>query len=165
MNALRRVIPFPLLFLALLAMWLLLNQSLAPGQILFGAVIACGGSWAMVALKPEPVRVRRPLAMLRLAGRIFVDVFRSNLAVGTIILAGRQRGTHSGFLTLQLDLTNRYGLAILAIVLTCTPGTLCVNYDPIRGTLLLHVLDMVDEAEWSRLIKLRYETLLMEIFQ
>ena len=34
-----------------------------------------------------------------------------------------------------------------------------------RGTLLLHVLDLVDEEQWSRLIKDRYERLLMEIFE
>ncbi|MCS0501530.1 Na+/H+ antiporter subunit E [Ancylobacter mangrovi] len=165
MSALRRVVPYPLLFLALLAMWLLLQQSVAPGTLIFGALVALGGCWAMVALSPQPARIRRIGAAVRLAGRVFVDVFRSNLAVGTIVLGGQHRRTHSGFMTLRLELTNRYGLAVLAIVMTCTPGTLWVHYDPMRRTLLLHVLDLVDESEWVRLIKLRYETLLLEIFE
>ena len=161
----RRVLPHPKLFLALLVMWLLLNQSVAPGHILFGAIVAFGGAWAMVALQPEPVRPHRPGAMLTLAGRVFVDVFRSNLAVGRIILGGKDRAAHAGFMTLQLELRNNYGLAVLAIILTCTPGTLWLNYNPARGTLLLHVLDLVDEEQWARLIKDRYERLLMEIFE
>jgi len=165
MNLLRRVIPFPLLFLALLTMWLLLQQSLSPGQLILGSLAALGGSWAMVALAPTPSRVRWSSAIPKLAGRVFVDVFRSNLAVGTIILGGSERRTHAGFMTMQLDLRNEFGLAILAIVLTCTPGTQWVHYNPVTGTLLLHVLDLVDEAEWVRLIKTRYETLLMEIFE
>ncbi|QIB32720.1 Na+/H+ antiporter subunit E [Ancylobacter pratisalsi] len=165
MNALRRIIPYPLLFLALLAMWMLLQQSLSPGQFILGTIVALGGCWAMVAMRPEPTRIRRISAALRLAGRVFVDVFRSNRAVGTIILGASHRRTHAGFMTLRLDLTNRYGLAVLAIVMTCTPGTLWVHYDPVKRTLLLHVLDLVNESDWVRLIKLRYEILLLEIFE
>ncbi|MCB4769349.1 Na+/H+ antiporter subunit E [Ancylobacter sp. Lp-2] len=164
-GLLRRVVPFPLLFLALLAMWLLLQQSLAPGHIVLGSFVALGATWVMTALDPQPVRLRRPVAMLRLALRVLVDVFRSNLAVGTIILRGNRRSDHAGFMTVQLDLRNEYGLAVLAIILTCTPGTLWVNHDPTRGTLLLHVLDLVDEQSWIDLIKHRYERLLMEIFE
>lgn len=164
-RGLRRVLPFPRLFLALFVMWLLLQQSVALGTLIFGALVALGSTWAMSALDPEPVTLRRPLAMARLAGRVFVDVFRSNLAVGTIILRGGERAAHSGFMTIRLDLRSHYGLAVLAIILTCTPGTLWVNHDPTRGTLLLHVLDLVDEQEWTDLIKNRYERLLMEIFE
>lgn len=165
MTLLRRVLPHPFLFLALLGMWLLMTQSLSSGQILLGALVAFGGCWAMVALDPEPARIRRPLAIARLAGRVFVDVFRSNVAVGRIILGDEEKRAHAGFMSLKLDLTDRYGLAVLAIVLTCTPGTQWVHYDPTRGILTLHVLDLVDEKHWVRTIKQRYETLLMEIFE
>ncbi|MBS9478647.1 Na+/H+ antiporter subunit E [Ancylobacter radicis] len=165
MSLIRRVLPFPLMFLALVVMWLLLKQSVAPGTVLFGALVAFGGTWAMVALDPPPARLRRPRAVLQLAGRVFIDVFRSNLAVGRIILGEAERRTHAGFMSLRLEMTDRYGLAVLAIILTCTPGTQWVSYDPSRGTLLLHVLDLVDELEWAELIKLRYEVLLREIFE
>jgi multicomponent K+:H+ antiporter subunit E len=161
----RRVLPHPYLFLALIVMWLLLKQSVEPGTIVFGALVAFGASWAMVALAPPPVRIRSFSAAARLAGRVFLDVFRSNLAVGRIILGGAERRTHAGFMSLKLDLRDRYGLAVLAIILTCTPGTQWVHYDPARGVLLLHVLDLVDDNEWAKLIKLRYETLLREIFE
>ena len=36
----KRFLSYPLMGLALLAFWLLLNQSLAPGHILLGALIA-----------------------------------------------------------------------------------------------------------------------------
>ena len=48
---------------------------------------------------------------------------------------------------------------------TSTPGTIWLNYDAAKGTLLLHVLDLVDETVWIRTIKGRYERLLMEIFE
>ncbi len=165
MNLIRRVLPYPLLFLALLAMWLLMTQSLSPGQFLLGALVALGGCWVMVALDPPRARLGRPKAAACLAGRVFVDVFRSNLAVGSIILGSRDRRTHAGFMAMRLDLKSPYGLAVLAIILTCTPGTQWVRFDPATGILMLHVLDLVDDKEWVRTIKGRYEGLLMEIFE
>jgi multicomponent K+:H+ antiporter subunit E len=58
-----------------------------------------------------------------------------------------------------------YGLAALACIITATPGTVWVEYDSAQGTMLLHVLDLVDEEEWVRIIKDRYERRLMEIFE
>jgi len=42
---------------------------------------------------------------------------------------------------------------------------LWMQYDSSRGELLVHVLDLVDEDAWIRLLKDRYERLLMEIFE
>lgn len=159
-----RVLPHPLLSLALLAMWLLLHASVAPATLFGGALIALIVPFSMKALQPERPHIRAPGAILRLAGLVIVDILRSNYAVATIILGRRRRERVSGFIHVPLDLRNRYGLAVLAIIITSTPGTLWVQYDPAKGRLLLHVLDLVDESDWIRLIKHRYERLLMEIF-
>jgi multicomponent K+:H+ antiporter subunit E len=119
----------------------------------------------MAALRPEKPRIRRPGAALRLAGMVFVDILRSNLAVGRIIVRSREPGVNAGFMTIPLDMRSRHGLAVLSIIITSTPGTIWVNYDSAKGTLLLHVLDLVDETAWLRLIKDRYERQLMEIFE
>ena len=54
-------------------------------------------------------------------------------------------------------------LAVLACILTCTPGTAWVEYDSTANKLLIHVFDLVDEAYWIDLIKNRYERLLLEM--
>jgi multicomponent K+:H+ antiporter subunit E len=89
---------------------------------------------------------------------------RSNFAVAAIVLF-RRRERVSGFVHLPLDLSNRHGLAVLALIITATPGTMWVEFDRRRSVLLVHVLDLVDESEWIRLIKGRYEELLLEIFE
>lgn len=160
----RRWLPFPLLTLALIVLWLLLQQSVTPGQILLGLAVALVASHAMAALRPEPIRFRWSRAIPRLAGVVLVDIFRSNLAVGRIILSRQMRARRSGFMTIPLDLTNPHGLAMLALIMTATPGTLWVQHDSARKVLLMHVLDLVDESDWVILIKGRYERLLMEIF-
>lgn len=160
-----RLLPHPRLFLALLAMWLLLAGSVSPGQVLLGAVIAYVASWTVGVFRMEPSRLGRPTAIVRLGVRVLADIFRSNLAVGRIILAGKPRRGQPGFMTIPLDMRSEGGLAVLAIILTATPGTLWMNYDAAKGELLLHVLDLDDEAHWRELIKNRYERLLMEIFE
>jgi multicomponent K+:H+ antiporter subunit E len=119
----------------------------------------------MAALRPEKPRIRRPGTALRLVGAVLIDILRSNLAVGRIIVRSREPGAHAGFMTIPLEMRDRHGLAVLSIIITSTPGTIWVNYDAAKGTLLLHVLDLVDEAVWVRTIKDRYERRLMEIFE
>jgi multicomponent K+:H+ antiporter subunit E len=159
----KRWIPHPFLAAALLAMWLLLNQSLSPGQIVLGAAVAVLASLALAALRPEPVRSVSVRPVLKLAGIVLADIVRSNLAVARIVLFPTTKRV-SGFVRLPLELRNIHGLTLLAIIITATPGTLWVQLDRSRGILLVHVLDLVDEEAWIRLIKSRYEALLLEIF-
>lgn len=161
----RRVLPFPLVSAGLLLLWLLLAQSPGPGSLLLGAGLALTGGWLLAALDPPPARLRRPVAALRLAWVVLVEVFRSNNAVARLILAPRTRGRSSGFVRIPLDMRNPAGLAALACILTATPGTVWAEYDSARGVMLLHVLDLIDEEEWVRIIKDRYEARLMEIFE
>lgn len=160
-----RWLPFPLLSLALFATWLLLNQSLATGQVILGAVLAVGGAFALAALGPPGIRLRRPGAILELSVVVLADIVRSNIAVARIILGPRQRGETAGFMTIPLDLRAPYGLAALAIIITSTPGTLWVQFDSVKGLLTIHVLDLIDENAWIAIIKQRYERRLMEIFE
>jgi multicomponent K+:H+ antiporter subunit E len=97
---------------------------------------------------------------------VIADIVRSNIAVARIILGlAGERERRSGFVDIPLDLRNPYGLAALACIITATPGTLWVSFDEAKATLTIHVLDLVDESEWARTIKGRYERLLLEIFE
>ncbi|MDF2493727.1 Na+/H+ antiporter subunit E [Sphingomonas sp.] len=160
----RRLLPHPLLALALLGIWLLLTQSISPGQILLGTAAALLATHAFAALfAGPPVRVHlRPV--FKLAGLVAVDILRSNIAVAAIVLF-RRRDRVADFINVPIVLQNRQAIACLALIVTATPGTLWVDFDRRRGILLLHVLDLVDEETWIRLIKDRYEALLMEIFE
>ena len=161
----RRFLPYPAFAVALLVMWLLLSGSLSLGNILLGSLVAVLATNAMSSLEPEPAKIRLSMAIPRLAFIVLRDIIRSNLAVGRIILTGRQPRHRSGFLQLPLELRNRYGLAILACIVPATPGTLGLQHDRSRNLLLLHVLDLVDDQQWIDLIKNRYERLLLEIFE
>ena len=159
-----RLLPFPLVSAALLVLWLLLNQTLSAGHILLGSLMAIVGGWTLTALELPIARMRRPTAMIRLSALVLADIVRSNIAVARIVLGFGGRERKSGFVDIPLDLRDPYGLAALACIITSTPGTLWVNFDATSGMLMIHVLDLIDESEWIRTIKGRYERLLLEIF-
>jgi multicomponent K+:H+ antiporter subunit E len=161
----RRILPFPFLSAGLLIMWLLLNQTLAAGQVILGGVLALVAPWILAALEPPKLRIRRPVQILRLSFRVLADIVRSNIAVGLIVLQPKRRTHEAGFVDITLELSDHYGLAVLACIITSTPVTLWVNFEPATGILTIHVLDLVDRESWIRTIKSRYERPLMEIFE
>jgi len=154
------------LFFVLLLLWLVLNESLAPGHVLLGAAIALSGVAVYSTLEPSAVRVRgRPLALLRLIVLVIEDVVRSNFAVARIVLGLGSRNRTAGFLSLPLELRHPGGLTVIACIITATPGTSWVRYDEMQNAVTIHVLDLTDEDMWIRLFKERYERLLLEIFE
>lgn len=159
-----RILPHPLLSLALVVMWLLLNR-FSLGHLLLGSVVALVAGRAMAALDPVRPRVRRPLVILRLFLTVMVDIVRSNVAVARLILAGRTAGRQQGFVEIDLALRDPTALAILAVIVTSTPGTAWMDYDAARGRLLLHVFDLVDEDAWRDIVNNRYGAMLKEIFE
>lgn len=159
-----RFLPYPVLTAALLLMWLLLT-SFSAGHFLLGAVIATGASRVMAALQPSKPRLRRWQLIPQLFAIVLFDILRSNIAVASIIIQGRRRDRVPGFVAIPLELRDETGLAVLACIITSTPGTAWIEYAPDSGILLIHVLDLVDEKEWVALIKSRYESRLMEIFE
>jgi multicomponent K+:H+ antiporter subunit E len=160
----RQILPYPLLAVSLLVMWILLNH-LSTGHVLLGIVIAVAASQVMVALQPAKPRMKRWYLLPRLVLIVAADIWRSNIAVSRLILRRDQSKRASGFIVVPLELRNRTGLAILACMLTSTPGTAWVEYDSSRSTVMLHIFDLVDEAYWVDLIKNRYERLLLEILE
>lgn len=161
----RRWLPYPAMSALLLVIWLLLNQTLAPGQFVVGAILGVVLARIFRLLDAPTLRLRNPHRLLLLAARVSLDVVRSNYAVAKLIVRGQSRAVQSGFVSVPLRLTNPYALAVLACIITSTPGTIWVSYDAGRNVLLIHVLDLVDEMVWIRTIRDRYEHLLLEIFE
>ena len=162
----KRWLPYPMFSLALLAMWLVLNESAAPAHVLLGASLALAGGWTLAVLQPPLGRARRRAgAAAALGGLVFADIVRSNLAVLRIALQPASPSRVAGFLDMPLELRHPGALAVLACIITATPGTSWARYDAARKVLTIHVLDLVDEQAWVRQFKERYEKRLKEIFE
>jgi multicomponent K+:H+ antiporter subunit E len=159
-----RLLPHPMLTAALVVMWLLLTRA-SPGHLVLGTAIGVIAGLAFARIEPRGPRIRAWRPLLRLIGIVSVDIVRSNWAVARLMLAGSANGARrSGFVEIPLRLRDPVPLALLAMILTATPGSAWLEYDPESGILLIHVFDVVDQEEWRILIRDRYETLLMEAF-
>lgn len=160
----KRMLPFPLIAVALVAMWILLTESIAIGSILLGSALSIAAARTLVASGLPSGRLPPVSAVFKLLGVVLIEIIRSNNAVARIILGHSTRKRTSGFVRIPLDIRNPYGLAMLSCIITATPGTLLVEYNSADNSILLHVLDLVDENVWVQIIKQRYENRLMEIF-
>ena len=154
----------PVLALVLLAIWLLLNNTIALGTTLLGALLSVVLLIAARRLRPLQPRMHRASVALRLILVVLIDIVRSNVAVARIILGGRARRVRSRFIHVPLELHDPHGLAALAMIITCTPGTVWADLAENR-ILTVHVLDLADERRLVDSIKQRYERPLMAIFQ
>jgi len=157
--------PYPLLSLSLLVLWLLINQSLSPGHIVLGTMLGIAFAWVMVNLQPDKTRLKTFGRIAVLTCHVAVDVVRSNIAVMSVILRTGTRPVNSGFVAIDISLRDENALALLACILTATPGTAWLEFDRQTGVLLIHVLDLENGQNWIDLIKRRYEAPLKEIFE
>lgn len=164
-GLLGRIVPAPLLSLALLALWLLLNRSLSPGDLVLGAVLGLAIPVLTAGLRPLPVRIRKPGVIVRLAFAVMVDTTRSNIAVARLLLRPSTRRHPAGFVHVPLEVRDPNALAVLAMIVCITPGSAWAELSVDRSMLLVHLLELDDAAAIVAEIKQRYERPLMEIFE
>jgi multicomponent K+:H+ antiporter subunit E len=161
----KRWLPIGVMVAPLVGVWLLLNDSVALGAVIVGAALSLAVLRTTRKLDLPRPGFRRPRAALGLLFLVAGDIVRSNIAVARLIFGGGGRTRTSGFLRIPLEMRAPYGLAALACIITATPGTIWVAYDSATNSILLHILDLVDEQQWHDTIKGRYEKRLMEVFE
>ncbi len=160
----RALLPSPLLSLALLVTWPVLNQSWTLGQWLIGAVLAIAIPYASIGLRESRPTLHRPLTILALFGVFVWDIVVANLEVARRIL-GPEARIHPRFIWVPLDLRDPHGIVTLGCIISMTPGSLSADLSADRRHLLVHLLSEDDEAGAIAHIKARYETPLIAIFE
>ena len=165
MMIIKRLFPAPLLSIALVALWLVLNRSYTAGDWLMGIVLGLGAPALTRTLRPTPVHFRKPWAAVKLFFTVGSDVIGSNLRVLRGTLASRDKVPTGTFIVVPLDLRDPNGLAVLAAIMCVIPGTIWSEMALDRSALLVHVFDLEDEQAEIALIKKRYEQPLIDIFQ
>jgi multicomponent K+:H+ antiporter subunit E len=161
-----RVAISPTVVLCLTVLWLILQQTVAPDQILLGAALAVLLAGASARLRPLRAHFRRADLAAALLLVVLWEIIQSNLAVARIVLGlVRNREVRSGFVQIPLELRDPHGLAALAAIVTATPGTVWAGLSADGKQLTLHILDIEDEQRWVAYIKERFERPLMRIFE
>ncbi len=159
-----RLLPAPGLSLTLWAVWLLLNNTLAPGHVVLGAALALVIPLFVRPLWPERPRLQRPGIALRLLLTVLRDIVTANIEVARRVL-GPELALRPGFVRVPLAIRDPHGISTLAGIITLTPGTLSADLAPDHSYLLVHALHIDDEKALVESIKARYEAPLLEIFR
>lgn len=158
-----RVLPQPLLTAVLVAVWVLAFNRITPLVVLGGVAAGVALPLATARFWPEyPARFRYGPA-LRFAGVFLWDVLAANVRVAALVL-GPTRRLRPAFFVVPLDVEDPYVTAVLAAVVSLTPGTVSADFDPDARALLIHGLDVRDPAAEAGRIKARYERALREVF-
>jgi multicomponent K+:H+ antiporter subunit E len=160
----RRWFAHPVLSLLLAVMWLLLQQSLAPANVLTALVLALVVPWLVAGFLGPAARPRGVGLVLRFAAIVLWDIVVSNITVARIVLNPASR-PQPAWVPVTLELRHPLGITLLATIITTTPGTVSCVVDDERGLILVHALDCDDPAAMAAQIKQRYELPLRRIFE
>lgn len=167
--------PTPFRSILLFFVWLLLNNSYSLGHIILGGLLATVIPLITLRFRePQPLIIKKWLAFKHLL-LVLYDIVTANVHVAFLIL-GPIKKLRPAFVKVPLDLTHEMPITLLASTVSLTPGTVSAEVYPFPESLaegeevkerylLIHVLDLKDEAELIATIKRRYEAPLKEIFQ
>lgn len=160
----RRLFPHPVLSIALVAVWLLLLNSVTLGGFVLAVIVGTVVPLLTAPFWPNRPQLRFGWPMIDYLAVVLWDVLIANFGVARLILFRRSEDLHSAWLTVPLDLRTPEAITMLAGTISLTPGTLSSDLAGDGRSLLVHALDAPDrEAEVQR-IKHRYERRLMRIF-
>lgn len=157
-----RLFPSPLMSAVLFVAWLLLNGA-SSGHLALAVALAVSIPWFTVRFRDDRAHPRAPVVAVRLAFTVLWDIVVSNVQVAWLIL-GPERRIQPRFVWLPLHIRDPHGIASLAGIITMTPGTLSADLTDDRRFLLVHALNVDDEAALIASIKSRYEAPLRRIF-
>jgi multicomponent K+:H+ antiporter subunit E len=159
-----KLFPHPRFSLVLFTVWMLASNVLSVGTAVMAVVIAWAIPWFTRSFWPGAPRPKHPLLAFRLLLVFLADILVANFSVALRVIRSNDR-LRPVFVEIPLDLTDDFGITILASMITLTPGTVSADVSPDKTHLFVHVLDCDDPKEIVDTIKRRYEAPLVRILQ
>ena len=113
---------------------------------------------------PDRPRMRFGRALVGYLVIVLFDILVANFQVAWLILFRRNRDLRARWLVIPIDLTTPEAITMLAGTISLTPGTVSSDVSADGRFLLVHALDVDDEAAEIARIKKRYEARLQRVF-
>lgn len=160
----KRLLPHPGLSAMLLIVWLLMANDATIGGALLGGVFALVLPKFTQPFWPDRPRMRFGRAFLGYLAIVVLDIVVANFQVARLILFRRNRDLRARWLVIPIRLTTPEAITMLAGTISLTPGTISSDVSADGRFLLVHALDVGDEAAEIARIQTRYEARLQRIF-
>ncbi len=145
-----------LLNLTLMALWVASTGVFTYGNGVLGFTV---GFLVLLWLKPllEPTKYFRKLPLALWFGVLFFcDVLKANVRVAWDVVTPKKY-RRPGIVAIPLEVKTDLEIAILANLITLTPGTLCLDVSQDRRTLYVHEMFVADPEQVRTYIKGRFE--------
>jgi multicomponent Na+:H+ antiporter subunit E len=109
--------------------------------------------------------LRRGLVWLRFSGHYLVELVRSSLRVAADVLTPTSRA-RPGIVRMPLDARTDLEIALVANLISLTPGTLTIDVAPDRSALVVHAMFLDgDEEQVVRSLKEMVERPVLELMR
>lgn len=162
---LRKLFPHPGLTVLLIAVWLLMLNELSIGGLVVATLLGTAIPIFTAPFWPDRPQLRFGWPIVEYLLVVIADIVVANFHVARIILFRRNRDLRSRWLVIPLGLHSTEAIATLAGTISLTPGTVSSDVSADGRFLLVHALDVADEAGEISRIKQRYEARLLRIFR
>lgn len=156
--------PHPVLSVLLALVWIVLQNSISAGTVVFGVILAIIIQRVTAAFWPERPGGFRAGKMGSYVLMVIWDIMVANVEVAWIVLTVPNARLSPTWITIPLDLRQPEAITLLAGTITLTPGTVSSDFSQSGHYLLVHVLHTHDPDAVRDRIKSRYEARLKEIF-
>ncbi len=153
----------PVLSVLLALAWLMLQQSIDPGNLLTACVLGWGLPRLLAGFLGPAAQPRAWGRAVHLTLTVLWDIVVSNITVARLVLHPRS-APQPAWVRVPLTLKQPTAQALLASIITMTPGTVSAVIDEDQACIWVHALDCDDAAGVAADIDRRYQQPLMEIF-
>lgn len=144
-------------------LWLLLSNSYTLPNLLFAVIAGTAALWLVRNVRETADFRIRPVKVAQLIGLFLVELVKS--AVRVLVLALSPHPVFSpGLIAVPLRVERDFQIALLANLITLTPGTQSVDVSADGRTLLVHCLDVGNPDQTIADIRNGFEALILEAF-
>lgn len=163
-RAYRWLFPHPFLTLLLAAVWVMLQNQISAGMVVFGLILGTIIPQITSVWWPDRPKSIRLGKMFSYVIMVLWDIIVANLQVAWIVLSVPNARLKPAWIVVPLELKQPEAITVLAGTITLTPGTVSADLSNEGHSLLIHVLHTDDPDAVRDDIKNRYERRLLEIF-
>lgn len=164
-RAYQWLLPHPFLTLLLAVVWVLLQNQVSAGMVVYGIILGIIIPRMTSIWWPDTPKGFRLGKMMSYSIMVMWDILVANIQVAWIVLSVPNSKLKPAWIVIPLELRQPEAITVLAGTITLTPGTVSADLSDGGNSLLVHVLHTDDPDAIVDDIMTRYQRRLKEIFQ